>query len=94
MLFGKSLPGVRRGLSSLSGPAERFLDELQAARPSIELGLRASLSALQAVGDPQRRLRVVHVAGTNGKGSVCSMVAAGLRTAGCRVGVYTSPHIR
>jgi len=60
-------------------------------------GIRLELDRLRAVlalrGEPQRGLRVVHVAGTNGKGSVSAMVAAALRASGLRVGLYTSPHL-
>jgi dihydrofolate synthase/folylpolyglutamate synthase len=48
---------------------------------------------LARVGDPQRRLPAVHVAGTKGKGSVSAMAASILRAAGLRVGLYTSPHL-
>lgn len=46
-----------------------------------------------ALGHPWRRFRTVHVAGTNGKGSVSSMLAAALAATGLRVGLYTSPHL-
>ncbi len=59
----------------------------------IRLELDRMHAALALRGDPQRGLRVVHVAGTNGKGSVSAMVAASLRAAGLRVGLYTSPHL-
>jgi dihydrofolate synthase/folylpolyglutamate synthase len=72
---------------------EAFLAELEAARPEIDLGLDKSRQLLARVGNPQRKMRVVHVAGTNGKGSVCAMIAAALRAAGKRVGVYNSPHL-
>ncbi len=45
------------------------------------------------LGDPQLRWRGLHVAGTNGKGSVCSMLAAALAACGLRTGLYTSPHL-
>jgi dihydrofolate synthase / folylpolyglutamate synthase len=48
---------------------------------------------LKAIGDPHRGLRAVHIGGTNGKGSTAAMVAAILRSAGYRVGLYTSPHL-
>ena len=58
---------------------------------------KADLSATRllcaALGNPERQLRVVHVAGTNGKGTVCHMVAAALQKAGHRVGLFTSPHL-
>ncbi|MFN2432200.1 MAG: folylpolyglutamate synthase/dihydrofolate synthase family protein [Gemmatimonadota bacterium] len=48
---------------------------------------------LDAIGAPDRRCRIVQVAGTNGKGSTASFLAAGLRSAGLRVGLFTSPHL-
>ena len=49
---------------------------------------------LTALGSPERRLPpVVHVAGTNGKGSTLAMLRAGLEAAGCAVHAYTSPHL-
>lgn len=48
---------------------------------------------VERLGHPQRRLKVVHVAGTNGKGSVCAMCESIARAAGCRTGLYTSPHL-
>lgn len=45
------------------------------------------------LGDPELRWRGVHVAGTNGKGSVCSMLAAALAACGLKTGLYTSPHL-
>jgi dihydrofolate synthase / folylpolyglutamate synthase len=50
-------------------------------------------SVLAALGDPHRAWPAVHVAGTNGKGSTCVLVAAALRAAGYRVGLFTSPHL-
>jgi dihydrofolate synthase/folylpolyglutamate synthase len=47
----------------------------------------------EAIGHPERRLRCVHVAGTNGKGSVAAMLDAILHAAGWRTGLYTSPHL-
>ena len=56
-------------------------------------GLEAMRAFAAELGDPQRRLRMIHVAGTNGKGSVSSMIAAALAASGLRVGLYTSPHL-
>ena len=47
----------------------------------------------EAIGHPHREYPVIHVAGTNGKGSVCSMIASGLAGGGLKVGLYTSPHL-
>lgn len=67
------------------------LDGLQMHK--IKLGLEAMQSFLDRVGRPEKSLRFVHVAGTNGKGSVCAALAEVLGRAGYRVGVYTSPHL-
>lgn len=60
-------------------------------------GIRLELDRLRAacalVGDPQRRLSVVHVAGTNGKGSTSAMIERIAREAGLSTGLYTSPHL-
>ena len=58
-----------------------------------ELGLAGTRALLGALGDPQRRFRSVHVAGTNGKGTVCALIERVLRAAGHRTGLYTSPHL-
>ena len=57
------------------------------------LGLSRTRELLRRLGDPQKRLRFVHVAGTNGKGSTSAMLAAILRAAGARTGLYTSPFL-
>lgn len=71
----------------------RFLYALGNEAKTIKLGLDRIRALLAALGDPQRDYRVVHVAGTNGKGSVCAMIEAGLRAAGVRTGLYISPHL-
>src|SRR5579863_7760323 len=50
-------------------------------------------NALALIGNPHRRLRAVHIAGTKGKGSVAAMLDSILRVAGQRVGLYTKPHL-
>ena len=59
----------------------------------IKLGLENIRLLLDALGRPQDAWRSVHVAGTNGKGSVAAMVERGLRAAGLHTGRYTSPHL-
>src|SRR5262245_35322567 len=56
-------------------------------------GLERIEGLLDALGRPEQRYRLVQVAGTNGKGSVAAMLAAILKSAGHRVGLYTSPHL-
>lgn len=59
----------------------------------INLGLERIALILDLLGNPQDKLKCIHVAGTNGKGSVCAMIAAVLETASIKTGLYTSPHI-
>jgi dihydrofolate synthase/folylpolyglutamate synthase len=59
----------------------------------IKLGLENTRSLLDHLGNPERSLCIIHVAGTNGKGSVCAMLDAIFREAGIRCGLYTSPHL-
>ncbi len=59
----------------------------------IKLGLEPVTELLNEFGNPQRTFPSIHIAGTNGKGSVSSMIASILRAAGLRVGLYTSPHL-
>ena len=71
-----------------------FLDKLAARRL---FGMRPSLDAIRgvcaALGNPQKELCAIHVAGTNGKGAVCAMIEACLRSGGLRACRYTSPHL-
>jgi dihydrofolate synthase/folylpolyglutamate synthase len=71
----------------------QFLYALGNEIKSAKLGLERITAVLEALGNPERAYRVVHVAGTNGKGSTCAMIEAGLRAAGIRTGLFTSPHL-
>ena len=57
-------------------------------------GLGSMIRFADALGNPHERLKCIHIAGTNGKGSVSHMLAAGLAACGLRVGLYTSPHLK
>lgn len=59
----------------------------------IKLGLENIHTLLHSVDNPQNQYGIIHVAGTNGKGSVCTFLRAILMAAGYRVGTYTSPHL-
>ena len=59
----------------------------------IKLGLDNTRRLLGHLGNPERQLRIFHVAGTNGKGSVCAMLDSIFRSAGLKSGLYTSPHL-
>jgi dihydrofolate synthase/folylpolyglutamate synthase len=71
---------------------------LLALRGGEMVGMRPGLAPIQAlldaVGNPESRMRLVQIGGTNGKGSASAMVAAMLQAAGVRTGLYTSPHLR
>ena len=71
---------------------------LLALRGGEMVGMRPGLAPIQAlldaVGNPESRMRLVQIGGTNGKGSASAMVAAMLHAAGVRTGLYTSPHLR
>ena len=59
----------------------------------IKLGIERTRAMMKACGDPHHGLPVIQVAGTNGKGSVCSILASILKAAGYKTGLYTSPHL-
>ena len=61
---------------------------------TTRLGLDRTVELLHRLGDPQKDLKFVHVAGSNGKGSTCAMLASVLREAGYKTGLYTSPFIQ
>jgi dihydrofolate synthase / folylpolyglutamate synthase len=71
--------------------AIQFLYGLQIFGANFGLENTCKLAAL--AGDPQEKLRFIHVAGTNGKGSTCAMLESIYRAAGLRVGLFTSPHL-
>jgi len=71
----------------------RFLYALGNEVRTAKLGLERIGVLLDALGNPQHACRIVHVAGTNGKGSTCAMIESGLRAAGYRTGLFTSPHL-
>ena len=62
-------------------------------RLGIKVGLEHTNELLRQCGNPQRGLRTIHIAGTNGKGSTAAMIHAILRGNGLKVGLYTSPHL-
>jgi dihydrofolate synthase/folylpolyglutamate synthase len=71
----------------------RFLYSLGHELKTVKWGLERIGSLMAALDDPHRKGRFIHVAGTNGKGSTCAMMASALRVSGFRVGLYTSPHL-
>ena len=77
-----------------SSPVPAGLERLL-RRPDgdIRFGLETEIALLEALGRPDRTFASIHVAGTNGKGSVCAMMESVLRAAGHRTGLYSSPHL-
>ncbi|MEQ9548847.1 MAG: folylpolyglutamate synthase/dihydrofolate synthase family protein [Coleofasciculus sp. G3-WIS-01] len=71
-------------INSLLQPYQRF---------GVHLGLERIQRLLEALGNPHQRVPIIHVAGSNGKGSVCAYLSSVLSEAGYRVGRYTSPHL-
>lgn len=71
-------------IDSILKPFQRF---------GVHLGLERIQQLLANLGNPHHRVPVIHVAGTNGKGSVCAYLSSVLTEAGYRVGRYTSPHL-
>ena len=71
-------------IDSLLQPFQRF---------GVNLGLKRIEKLLADIGYPQNKVPIIHVAGTNGKGSVCAYLSSILTEAGYRVGRYTSPHL-
>lgn len=74
-----------------------YNDALRYIGSRLRFGIKPGLDRIRRLlcrlGEPQSKMRFIHVAGTNGKGSTCTMTAAGLMAAGYRVGLYTSPYI-
>ncbi len=72
--------------------AVRAIDSLETFRAAGP-GLERMQILLEKMGNPEKKLRYIHVAGTNGKGSTCTMLAEILRAAGYKTGLYMSPHV-
>lgn len=92
------MTGAKGGPGAPRDPTARRLSatlaRLYALAPrGARFGLEPMREACARAGDPQRGLRVVHVAGTNGKGSVAASLESIVRAAGLRTGLYTSPHL-
>lgn len=73
------------------GQAVAYIDEIP--RFTSKHSMAQTQGFLHRLGDPDRKLRIIHVAGTNGKGSVCAYLRSILEAAGYRVALFTSPHL-
>src|SRR4029453_16644654 len=72
---------------------DQALEFLFPRTTTIRFGLATTRALLRSLGNPHKVVPAIHIGGTNGKGSVSTLVAAALREAGWRVGLYTSPHL-
>src|SRR5450432_2596164 len=61
---------------------------------AFKADLTNTIALCEALGNPQKKFKSVHIAGTNGKGSTSHMLAAVLQAAGYKTGLYTSPHLK
>ncbi|MDY6781735.1 MAG: folylpolyglutamate synthase/dihydrofolate synthase family protein [Cyanobacteriota bacterium] len=75
---------TQSNIDAILKPFQRF---------GVHLGLKRIKHLLERLGNPHTKVPIAHVAGSNGKGSVCTYVSSVLATAGYRVGRYTSPHL-
>ena len=66
---------------------------LSIERTAKTFDLESIKKFLRIIGNPERKIKTIHVAGTNGKGSVCAMISSVLDEAGFKVGMFTSPHL-
>jgi dihydrofolate synthase/folylpolyglutamate synthase len=71
----------------------KYLYSLGNELKTVNLGLERITTLLRMLGNPHKAFKSIHVAGTNGKGSTCAMIEAGLRGNRVRTGLYTSPHL-
>ena len=77
-----------------SSNISELLDSLYSLeRLGIKMGLEHTEELLKSIGNPQKRLKFIHIAGTNGKGSTSAHIESVLRKTGRKVGLYTSPHL-
>ena len=88
----RDFPSMSFSLDSYLSSFLNWESRLEKATPS-DFDLTRVHRLLEAVGHPEDQLKFVHVAGSKGKGSTCAFLASILRSAGYRVGLYTSPHL-
>ena len=81
---------IKRNISTFR-EAQDYL--LEIPRFTTKHSMDDTKAFLHSLGDPDRKLKIIHVAGTNGKGSVCAYLRCILEAAGHRVAVFTSPHL-
>ncbi|MGE0479894.1 MAG: folylpolyglutamate synthase/dihydrofolate synthase family protein [Phycisphaerae bacterium] len=87
-----SIRTYRAALAFLNSQTN-FESMLRVGYNTTNFNLARMLRILAGIGNPHKRFRSIHVAGTKGKGSTCHMLAAMLKNAGLKTGLYTSPHL-
>lgn len=87
------LPATPACIAGVAARLQALVDWERGPRGAMRVDLAPQRDLLARLGEPQRRFRSVHVAGTKGKGSVCALIEAGLANAGWRTGRYASPHV-
>ncbi|NDO45618.1 folylpolyglutamate synthase/dihydrofolate synthase family protein [Clostridium sp. MD294] len=70
-----------------------YINQISSFRSTTTLGLSRIQQLLERIGNPQKQLKCIHVAGTNGKGSACAMLQSILTQSGYKTALYTSPHL-
>jgi dihydrofolate synthase/folylpolyglutamate synthase len=80
-------------MMQLTNLSKKSLDAILTIEKKKKFGLNKIKRFLKKLGNPEQDLDIIHIAGTNGKGSVCAMLSAVLQEAGYSVGMYTSPHL-
>ncbi|HDM23266.1 MAG TPA: bifunctional folylpolyglutamate synthase/dihydrofolate synthase, partial [Methanomicrobia archaeon] len=72
---------------------KEFVEKLYTYTRFAKLGLKNIQNLLEILGNPQNSFKTIHIAGTNGKGSVAAMITQMLMEEGYRTGLYISPHL-
>lgn len=91
--YESELPVSDLGMSGVGQEFDPKAYLQQGAWRDVKLGLHRTRELLERLGRPQDGLRIVHVAGTNGKGSTSAFIAGILQAAGYKTGLFTSPYI-
>lgn len=92
-MTGTTYREALRQIWDRSGYDRGFISNPFAGDDSARLGLKRTAALLDRLGRPDERYRIVHVAGSKGKGSTCAFAASMLSASRLRVGLYTSPHL-
>ena len=90
------MESVRKKIKNIQ-EAEGFLEgipQFSGEETGFKYGVDRARLLLECAGNPQRKLKIVHVAGSNGKGSVCALLDKAFQAAGYKTGLFTSPHLK